>query len=641
MPNLEFAPSDEYGRKLREELPPHFLLDPISPDTKGRYSRKECIAVGCVRISTKTDLDFCKPHGNRFTASAEKDPVAWAQSTTAGRKRIAPENLFNVAHAGSTLVRDELAFGLMKRGERNRPVRPLAVNAVARGLARLGVGSILELRYDASAIDEIVNGSGGAQAIARSALLDTLDELCIRVGIEPTRRYLGLGSAGRGAFANLNNIANPEFRKTAQRWVDYRTSSEQGAPSYIQSTVLHLTVFCAWLEGQNVTKWSQLTREHMVRFLDFTRKRRQANGEPYTAKYRSLVISSLTVFVDEVRLNDWADIPLAARWLRSERPRVPRSNPRLIGKSATARLRTPGNLQLIEDLDCRLIIRIIAETGLRRKDVCNGIAMDALSEVDEGKWSLRYLNSKSNEYCWAPVEPALAEAIKGHIRFKRAKYPTAKMLFAVDEHDRIITLTLVNSALTSYAKELDLRDSSGKYLRVTPHMFRHQNATDWLEAGVTIPVIQKLLGQKSMQTTEIYARMSEEAAREQWEGTIAVNSDGEIVQSKSGDVADAAWVHAFMGGATQALPNGRCGLHCSESCEHANACLYCPLFLTTPEYLPVLREQRAEHLIMIELAEKEGHQRIVEKNQKPFFALTKLIQKLERIDERDKANANV
>ena len=52
--------------------------------------------------------------------------------------------------------------------------------------------------------------------------------------------------------------------------------------------------------------------------------------------------------------------------------------------------------------------------------------------------------------------------------------------------------------------------------------------------------------------------------------------------------------------ATQALPNGYCGLPIQKSCPHANACLTCPVFITGPEFLPELREQRHRTLTLVE-----------------------------------------
>ena len=52
----------------------------------------------------------------------------------------------------------------------------------------------------------------------------------------------------------------------------------------------------------------------------------------------------------------------------------------------------------------------------------------------------------------------------------------------------------------------------------------------------------------------------------------------------AGPLADAAWAKQRLGCATQALPNGYFGLPVQQSCPHANACLTCPMFLTTSEF---------------------------------------------------------
>jgi site-specific recombinase XerD len=49
--------------------------------------------------------------------------------------------------------------------------------------------------------------------------------------------------------------------------------------------------------------------------------------------------------------------------------------------------------------------------------------------------------------------------------------------------------------------------------KVTPHILRHSKATHLLQAGVNLIYIRDILGHRSIQTTEIYARVDMETKR--------------------------------------------------------------------------------------------------------------------------------
>lgn len=81
--------------------------------------------------------------------------------------------------------------------------------------------------------------------------------------------------------------------------------------------------------------------------------------------------------------------------------------------------------------------------------------------------------------------------------------------------------------------------------------------------------------------------------------------------------------------ATQALPNGYCALPLVQTCPHANACLTCPMFLTTAQFLPQHREQRQQTLHIIGKAEAAGHSRQAEMNRQVAANLERIISALE------------
>jgi hypothetical protein len=63
-----------------------------------------------------------------------------------------------------------------------------------------------------------------------------------------------------------------------------------------------------------------------------------------------------------------------------------------------------------------------------------------------------------------------------------------------------------------------------------------------------------------------------------------------------------------------ALPNGFCTLPLQKSCQYANACLTCPVFVTTEEFLPEHHRQLDATRALISQAEHRGQDRVVEMN---------------------------
>jgi hypothetical protein len=148
--------------------------------------------------------------------------------------------------------------------------------------------------------------------------------------------------------------------------------------------------------------------------------------------------------------------------------------------------------------------------------------------------------------------------------------------------------------------------------------------------------VRRILDHDSHQMTSHYARLSDTTVRRHWEQARKVNISGESVTlDPAGLLAEAAWAKQRIGRATQALPNGYCGLPVQQSCPHANACLSCPMFITTPEFLPQHHQQRRQVVQIISAAQARGQQRMAEMNQQVLGSLDRIIIALQADDGPD------
>jgi hypothetical protein len=114
--------------------------------------------------------------------------------------------------------------------------------------------------------------------------------------------------------------------------------------------------------------------------------------------------------------------------------------------------------------------------------------------------------------------------------------------------------------------------------------------------------------------TAHYARLSDTTIREQWERARKVNVAGQELGNDTGRLADAVWMKNNLARAKMALPNGYCTLPRQQSCQYANACLTCPVFVTTAEFLPEHHRQLEATRSLIAAAEGRGQERVAEMN---------------------------
>lgn len=139
-------------------------------------------------------------------------------------------------------------------------------------------------------------------------------------------------------------------------------------------------------------------------------------------------------------------------------------------------------------------------------------------------------------------------------------------------------------ALKRLDKVAALTDADGRPLRFTQtHRLRHARATELLNAGVPIHVVQRYLGHKSPTMTMQYAATLAQTAEAEFLRYKKVGADGRDLAIAPRDLLDLAHLDRRT---DRILPNGLCLLPPTQTCDKGNACLPCGSFATDASHLP-------------------------------------------------------
>lgn len=222
------------------------------------------------------------------------------------------------------------------------------------------------------------------------------------------------------------------------------------------------------------------------------------------------------------------------------------------------------------------------------------------------------------------------EELRGFIVEQQRRAGEAPVLFPRPtknpQRRRPLASTTYRAALYRWLERCEIRDEQGQPVHLTPHQWRHTLGTRLINRDVPQEVVRRILDHDSAEMTGHYARLHDTTVRRHWEAARKVDITGTAVTlDPDGPLAEAAWAKQRLSRVTQALPNGYCGLPVQKSCPHANACLTCPMFLTTAEFLPQHHRQRRDLLQIIDAAQARGQARLVEMNQQVLTNLDRII----------------
>lgn len=221
----------------------------------------------------------------------------------------------------------------------------------------------------------------------------------------------------------------------------------------------------------NTERWSEVTRENIE---DYVAAMTVAGLKPATIRRR---VSCLRTFY-QYAWQKGLQTENPAKYVST--PKKPERQPTTIPTSAITAALTDATL----DATTRMMVAIAAETGIRVSELRNIKTTD----INKEQHSITIIgkgNKQRTVYYGNATAAAIADintTIERRLFTESDRNTRRRMTYAIGMH-------------TTQQK-------------TSPHTLRHTFATTMLNNGAPLPVIQTLLGHKSVETTERYAHVA-------------------------------------------------------------------------------------------------------------------------------------
>jgi integrase len=613
--------------------------------------RMSCRVPGC-EGQTKA-RGICDAHHRAWTAAGKGDlDVFVADASPATRQPRRPRNGFDLSGLAGT-TRREVAYVLQCRhDERGASITPREVGHLTAAVRAGGVASILDRpigRWLADLAATAAPHASHERALWRYAYA-RLEDLAADGDADVVygrdvwdARRLGLEAHRSPHRINFTPINPAWLRHAAKRWARFRLATGTRFSS-VSGDIGALRVFAAFLAARPGRAGNEAAITRAV-IEDYLLSLASSGRAPAT---RTGVLVALKIFLDHSRRHGLLPrLPAGAVVYPEDLPRRENPVPRFINEYLMGQLEPDTAIAHLPDVSTRHLVVVLIETGLRAGDACM-LAFDPIIGDSTGWPCLRFHNSKVLAEQLVPLSERAAAASAAQQPHVRSRFPAGSPLLfprqrANAEGTRPYPTATLQQALRRWTRLVDLRDEAGEPVTITAHRFRHTLGTRMINQNVPAHIVQRYLGHASPAMTARYAHLHDQTLRDAFDqySKSRVNIIGELLGYDADSPAtDAEWIKHNLARVADSLPNGYCGRPPQRECPHPNACLTCPDFQTTPEFLTVHRAQAETNRTLIATAENDGRFRQVTNLRRVQDTLDAIIPALEALHRNDPDRAS-
>jgi site-specific recombinase XerD len=282
----------------------------------------------------------------------------------------------------------------------------------------------------------------------------------------------------------------PLFRRAAE---SLTTALTADSAHYYQCTGRH---FLNYLDAQHprVRSLGQLRRDpHLLDWLTLLRSHQPPLAKQTYAHY----VIRLRRILEELA---WTQgVPLLTRLVRSDDiPRPDRCLPRPLTAEQDQLIQQ--ELWRRDDRDSNALL-LLRHTGMRIGE-CLDLPLDCLRSVGQDQWAIHVPLGKLRTERLVPLDSFVCGVVHRLQQLRSLGACPVDGLLLARPQGRTALGAQLRTSLHQVAAAVGIRT------RIVPHQFRHSFASEMLRAGVSLPVLMKLLGHKSPNMTMRYVEVS-------------------------------------------------------------------------------------------------------------------------------------
>jgi site-specific recombinase XerD len=303
------------------------------------------------------------------------------------------------------------------------------------------------------------------------------------------------------------------------------------------------------------------------------------NGQGLSVNSRRQRLGMVRAFFERIIEWDWPDTPARNPLILGDLPAKPEPLPKFLTDRDAARLMAAAKTD--PDPRRRLVVEVLARTGLRASELCD-LAADAIVRIGEAHW-LRVPLGKLRNDRYVPLHPDLVDLLADWAASNQDHIRRHQRLIA--DHRGPIDRHQVGRIVGRVGRTAGID-------HVHPHQLRHTLATQAINRGMRLEAIAALLGHRSLEMTLIYARITNHVVADEY---AAVSEQVDALYGQPGQPGPREpqqMARLRRDAHTRLLGNGICTRPTQLDCRMETVCETCTYFQTSIEFRPTLIRQR-------------------------------------------------